>query len=390
MITREITSRLIKLFNQYPIVTVMGPRQSGKTTLCRSSFPGLAYVNLESPDVRELAQTDPKLFLSRLDKGAVIDEVQRVPDLLSWLQVLVDEKRCNSLFVLTGSEQFQISRSISQSLAGRTALLRLLPFSFSEYQLAGGNREIDNMLFKGFYPRIHDQLLDPNQALEDYIETYVERDVRQIGEIRNLSSFRRFIRLCAGRVGQLINLSSLGSDAGISHTTASEWLTILEASYITFRLPPWFSNIRKRLVKSSKLYFYDVGLACHLIGIRQPEQLAVHPLRGPLFENMILMEILKHNYNRGQRLELSFFRDSNGLECDLLYPTGNEMLGIEIKSATTIVSDWFTPMDKVAQLLPALTRRAIIHGGEDHQQRKMGDAVPYLELSNFMQQIDDA
>jgi len=213
-----------------------------------AAFPDLAYVNLERPDQRELAATDPKSFLARLEGGAIIDEVQRVPELLSWLQVLADETGRNSLFVLTGSQQFRLSGSISQSLAGRTALLRLLPFSLAEYLRAGGSGAIDDMLFSGFYPRIHDQRLDPHQALGDYFETYVERDVRQIGEIRNLASFHRFVRLCAGRVGQLINLSSLGADAGVSHQTAREWLTVLEASYIVFQLPPHFANIRRRVL----------------------------------------------------------------------------------------------------------------------------------------------
>ncbi len=390
MIEREITSRLTALFGQYPFVTLTGPRQSGKTTLCRAAFPDLAYVNLERPDQRELAGTDPKSFLARLEGGAIIDEVQRVPELLSWLQVLADETGRNSLFVLTGSQQFRLSGSISQSLAGRTALLRLLPFSLAEYLRAGGSGAIDDMLFSGFYPRIHDQRLDPHQALGDYFETYVERDVRQIGEIRNLASFHRFVRLCAGRVGQLINLSSLGADAGVSHQTAREWLTVLEASYIVFQLPPHFANIRKRLVKSPKLYFHDVGLASHLIGIRKASEIATHPLRGALFENAVVAEALKHGCNRGPRPDLSFFRDSRGLECDLLYRIENGKAAIEIKSGATIASDWFQSLDKVAQALPGISRRAVIHGGSDRQQRAAGDAVPLIGLGAFLQQLDDA
>ena len=255
MIEREITPRLVALFKQYPFVTVTGPRQSGKTTLCRNVFPNLEYVNLEAPDQREFAESDPRAFLARLDDGAILDEIQRVPSLLSYLQVLADEKGRNGLFVLTGSEQFRLSDAIGQSLAGRTALLRLLPFSLAERQLTGASTAVDDILYSGFYPRIHDQGLDPRQALGDYFETYVERDVRQLGEIRNLSSFRRFVRLCAGRVGQLVNLASLGADAGVSHTTAREWLTVLEASYIVFQLQPFHSNLKKRLVKSPKLLF---------------------------------------------------------------------------------------------------------------------------------------
>ena len=279
MIEREITPRLTALFRQYPFVTVTGPRQSGKTTLCRASFPDLEYANLEAPDQRDFAESDPKGFLARFVDGAIIDEIQRVPELLSHLQVVADERGGNGLFVLTGSEQFRLSDAINQSLAGRTALLRLLPFSLTERQRAGEPGAVDEILYSGFYPRIIDQRLNPTQALADYFETYVERDVRRMGEIRNLSNFRRFVRLCAGRVGQLINLSSLGADAGVSHTTAREWLTVLEASYILFQLPPYHANISKRLVKSPKLYFCDTGLAAYLIGIENAGQVATHPSR---------------------------------------------------------------------------------------------------------------
>ncbi len=388
MITREIAPRLTSLFKQYPFVTVTGPRQSGKTTLCRAVFPHLEYVNLERPDQREFAETDPKTFLSRLGDGAILDEVQRLPELLSWLQVLADEKGRNSQFVLTGSEQFRLSDSISQSLAGRTALLRLLPFSLAEYEQAGGGGEIDKMLFSGFYPRIHDQRLDPHQALGDYFETYVERDVRRIGEIRNLSAFRRFVCLCAGRVGQLVNLSSLGADAGVSHQTARHWITILEASYIVFQLPPHFANIRKRLVKSPKLYFYDVGLASYLIGIERASQVATHPLRGALFENAAVIEALKHGFNQGHRPALSFFRDSRGLECDLLYPHAEGSTAIEIKSGATVASDWFDSPERVARTLPNISGASVVYGGSERQTRSKGEIVPLTGLSEFLHSLE--
>ena len=259
MIEREVAPYRIDLFQRYPFVTLTGPRQSGKTTLCQAAFPALEYVNLEAPDVRDFAQTDPRGFLARLDGGAILDEIRRVPELMSYLQVLADETGRNGLFVLTGSEQFRISDAVGQSLAGRTALLRLLPFSLAERARAGASGEIDDILYSGFYPRIHDRGLEARQALGDYFETYVERDVRRIGEIRNLSSFGRFVRLCAGRVGQLANLTALGADAGVSQATARHWLTVLEASYVVFRLPPYFANIRKRLVKSPKLYFFTMS-----------------------------------------------------------------------------------------------------------------------------------
>ena len=387
MIKREIAPCLVGLFEQYPFVTVTGPRQSGKTTLCRAAFPHLDYVNLEAPDQREFAESDPRGFLARFGEGAILDEVQRVPDLLSYLQVLADEAGRNSLFVLTGSEQFRLSDTV-QSLAGRTALLRLLPFSLVERQRTGASDSIDDILYSGFYPRIHDRKLEPRQALGDYFETYVERDVRRIGEIRNLVNFRRFVRLCAGRVGQLANLSSLGADAGVSHTTASHWLTVLEASHVVFRLPPFHANIRKRLVKTPKLYFYDVGLASHLIGIEHAGQISTHPLRGPLFENAVVVEVLKHHFNRGRRSNLSFFRDSRGLECDLLYGNGNGIGAIEIKSGATVASDWFDSLNQIARELPDIAARAVVYGGSERQSRRDGEVVPLAALSGMLERLE--
>ena len=389
MIEREIAPCLATLFGQHPIVTVTGPRQSGKTTLCCAAFPHLDYVNLEAPDRREFAESDPRGFLARFGEGAILDEIQRVPDLLSYLQVLADEAGRNSLFVLTGSEQFGLSDAIGQSLAGRTALLRLLPFSLAERRRTGASDDIDDILYSGFYPRIHDRKLEPRQALGDYFETYVERDVRRIGEIRNLANFRRFVRLCAGRVGQLANLSCLGADAGVSHTTASNWLTVLEASYVVFRLPPFHANIRKRLVKTPKLYFYDVGLASHLIGIEHAGQIGTHPLRGALFENVVVAEALKHRFNRGRRSNLFFFRDSRGLECDLLYENGNGMGAIEIKSGATVASDWFDSLNLVAGELPEIAARAVVYGGPERQSRRDGEVVPLTGLSGMFERMEN-
>ena len=388
MIDRDIATRLVELFDRYPFVTVTGPRQSGKTTLCRETLPSLQYVNLEAPDQREFAQSDPRGFLSALDGGAILDEIQRVPDLLSYLQVFADERGQNNLFILTGSEHFKLSEAISQSLAGRTALLRLLPFSLGERQRIGAGNLVNEILYAGFYPRIYDQDLDPRQALSDYFETYVERDVRRLGEIRNLSSFQRFVRLCAGRIGQLTNTVALGSDAGVSHTTARNWIEVLEASYIAFRLPPFHANIRKRLVKSPKLYFYDVGLASHLIGIEHVDQIATHPLRGALFENMVVVEALKHRYNRGRGHNLSFFRDSRGLECDLLFESGHDICAIEIKSGTTIASDYFDALKSVAKSIPNISAKVVVYGGTVRQSRSAADVVPFSELSDLLARFE--
>ena len=388
MIEREITPCLVKLFKQYPFVTVTGPRQSGKTTLCRGAFPNLKYVNLEAPDQREFAESDPKGFLTPLVGGAILDEVQRVPALFSYLQILADELRRNGLFVLTGSERFTLSDAISQSLAGRTALLRLLPFSLKERRQAGASGDIDDILYSGFYPRIHDQQLEPREALQDYFETYVERDVRRIGNIRNLSSFQRFVRLCAGRVGQLVNLSSLGADVGVSHTTARQWMTILEASYLVFQLQPFHANMRKRLIKSPKLYFYDVGLASHLVGIEHPGQIGTHPLRGPLFENAAIVEVLKHRFNQGRQPNLSFFRDAQGLECDLVCEYGSDLSIIEIKSGSTIAANYFRAIDRVSTMLPHVARKTIVYGGGQHQLRRDVEVVPLADLGLALEKFE--
>jgi uncharacterized protein len=371
MIERTITQQLYRLFDQYPVVTITGPRQSGKTTLCRATFPDLAYVNLESPDNREFATEDPRGFLSRYGGGTILDEIQRTPDLVSYIQAHVDEHRRNGLFVLTGSQQFRVSEAISQSLAGRTALLRLLPFSIAEAQLLKSDLNVETMIYTGFYPRIYDQELNPTQALGDYFETYVERDVRQISEIRNLSSFQQFVRLCAGRVGQLLNLQSLGNDAGVSHTTARQWLSVVEASYVVFVLPPYHVNIGKRLIKSPKLYFYDVGLAAYLLGIENSRQIATHPLKGGLFENLVILEALKSRYNRAKRSNLFFYRDSNGNEVDLIYTLANRLVAVEIKAGETVSRQFFTSLSKLRKLLPEqIAGEVLVYGGDSQQVRQ--------------------
>ncbi len=286
-------------FAKYPVITITGPRQSGKTTLARNTFTEKPYANLENPVTRQFAEEDPLAFLGQYPQGAIIDEIQRVPELLSYIQVIVDERRENSLFVLTGSQQFELMHGITQSLAGRTALLKLLPLSIAELA-THFSPGVDEMLFKGFYPRIYDQDIAPDQAYGDYFETYVERDLRQLVNVKNLSLFQRFVKLCAGRCGQLLNLNSLANDTGISHSTAREWMTVLEASYIVFLLQPFHANIGKRLVKSPKIYFYDVGLASWLLGIEEQRQIATHPLRGGLFENMARQQNLWVNSGVGK------------------------------------------------------------------------------------------
>lgn len=384
MIRREMEPLLTSLFHQYPFVTVTGPRQAGKTTLCRTAFPDLPYTNLEALDQREFARIDPRGFLGQFDNGAIVDEVQHVPELLSYLQVLGDERGTNSQFVLTGSENFALSRTISQSLAGRTAILHLLPCSLTERHQAQPEAKVDKVLFAGFYPRILDQDLDPTQAMGDYLATYVERDVRRLGGIRNLEGFETFTRLAAGRIGQTLNLSKLGADAGVSHTTARAWLSVLEASYIAFRLQPYSSNTRKRLTKSPKLYFVDVGLAAFLLGVNDPGQIATHPLKGALFENAVVTEVLKHHHNRGLRPNLMFYRDMQGLECDLLWQSGNEVHAFEMKSGTTVNPSYFKAINQAAKVIPAVSRKFVVHGGMDRQTRSGCEVVPFLRLDEAL------
>jgi uncharacterized protein len=370
MITREISLYCKEAFEKYPVLTMTGPRQSGKTTLCRSVFKDLPYANLETPDVREFALEDPRGFLGQFPEGAVLDEIQRAPDLVSYIQTRVDEKARNSQFVITGSQQLEISQTISQSLAGRTGLVRVLPFSLGEALQLSEFGSIEALLYTGFYPRIHDQKIAPTQALADYFETYVERDLRQLSELRNLSTFQRFVRLCAGRVGQLLNTQSLGNDAGVSHTTAREWLSLLEASYIVFLLYPYHGNLSKRLIKSPKLYFYDVGLASYLLGVEQASQLTTHPLRGNLFENSVIMEALKHRYNAGRSNNLNFYRDSSGHEVDLIYNIAQHPVPIEIKAGQTIAADFFKGLNHFQTLVPSLpVPPMLVYGGNEQFQR---------------------
>ena len=390
MIAREIAPHLLRLFGQYPFVTVTGPRQSGKTTLCRSVFGHLAYANLEAPHVRRLAEDDPRAFLAQFPDGAVLDEVHRVPDLLSYLQVLGDEAGRPGLFVLTGSEQFGLTGAVSQSLAGRTALLRLLPFTLAERRSAGAADTLEEVLYSGCYPRIHDRGLNPTEALGDYWETYVERDARRIGAIRNLAAFREFAMLCAGRVGQLVNETALGADASVSRPTVSEWLAVLEASDIVFRLRPYSANLRKRLTRSPKLYFHDVGLAGYLLGIEEPRHLIGHPLRGALFENVAVTEAVKQAYNRARRPRLWFFRDRSGFECDLLYETAAGLAAVEIKSGRTIASDWFDAPRRLAKILPQITAQAVVYGGTERQVRTDATAVPLSEFAGFLADLHAA
>ena len=373
MIERNIAPVLLQLATQYPVITLTGPRQSGKTTLTRRLFSDKPYVTLEDPDTRRFATEDPRGFLMQFAQGAILDEIQRAPELTSYLQGMVDADPKPGRFVLTGSHQFELMSQVSQSLAGRTAVLRLLPFTLAEvHRLRGGmaSPDLAQTLLTGFYPRIHDQSLDPSQALADYFATYVQRDLRQLAAVQDLQRFERFVRLCAGRTGQLLNLSSLGNDAGVTHSTARAWIDLLQSSYIVHLLPPWFANTGKRLVKASKLYFHDVGLACWLLGLRSAEQVARDPLWGSLFENFVIMEAMKDRLNAGATAEMYFYRDSEGNEVDLLIPVGTKMHAIEIKAGATINPDYFKGLKTFAAHQPAVfASGCVVFGGADGQSR---------------------
>jgi len=391
MIPRTLAKVLKNLAAQYPVVTVTGPRQSGKTTLCRTTFPKKAYLNLENPDVRAFARDDPRAFLNSHSGGAILDEIQRAPQLVSYLQQMVDEDQSAGRFILTGSQQFEVMTSISQSLAGRTALLKLLPLSIEELTGAGISLPTDRLLLTGFYPRIYDAGLDPTQALGDYVQTYVERDIRQLVAVKDLALFEKFVRICAGRVGQLLNLQSLGNDVGISHSTARNWLTLLEASFVVFLLQPWHTNLSKRQIKSPKLYFYDVGLASWLLGAENETHINRHPLRGNLFENLIVIEALKYRYHRGKRSNLYFWRDAKGNEVDLLLEQGPDVAAVEIKAGATISEDWFKGLEVFSSRLPAPPKAcALIYGGTETQQRSKASIWRAADVAAMMDVIEAA
>lgn len=389
-IDRQAQLVLLQRATLYPVVTVLGPRQSGKTTLCRMAFPDKPYVNLEQPDVRDFAQQDPKAFLAQYPDGAVLDEIQNVPTLLSWLQVLTDADPRKGRFVLTGSHQLQVNAQITQSLAGRTAVLELLPLSLSELAAVGddstvGPDDVNRVMLQGGYPRIHAQDLPPEVMLSDYFATYVERDVRQLINLRHLREFGQCVRLLAGRTGQLLNQTSLGNEVGVSSNTITQWLSLLEASFLVFSLAPWSANIGKRLVKSSKVYFYDVGLACWLLGIKTVEQLQHHPLRGALFENLVVLEVMKSLRNQGLREPLYFFRDSNGLEVDLLLEHADGVQLIEIKASQTVAAPLFKNLRTVSTLLGERVKsQHLVYGGDLRQARTDVDVLPYGQAGSLV------
>ncbi len=365
MITRSISKKILQWAKQYPVVTITGPRQSGKSTLCKLLFNDKDYVSLEDVDERGLATRDPRGFLKRFPNGAVIDEVQRAPDLFSYIQTIVDQHNKDGFFILTGSSQFELLENISQSLAGRTALARLLPFSVSEaYGSKKNLPDLNQFLYTGFYPRIFDKNLDPTEAMSFYVNTYIERDVRKLINVQDISKFETFIKLCAGRTGQLLNLSNLGNDCGIDQTTVKRWLSVLEASFIIKLLRPYYKNFNKRLIKSPKLYFLDTALISYLLGIHKASQMESHPLRGALFESFVISELLKSRFNLGKADNLYFFRDNVGNEVDLILDKGAKVDQIEIKSGQTVNKDFFKGLKYFSKINPDIEKSHVVYGGD--------------------------
>lgn len=384
MIPRELSPQISALLGQYPIVTVLGPRQSGKSTLVKSLFPKMRYVNLEAPDDRQLIAKDPRAFLSSLDaSGTIIDEVQRLPELLSYLQVYVDEQETNGQLILTGSHQVELHQAISQSLAGRTAILRLLPLSFSEVQSLGVNYSAEDYMLNGFYPKLYTHKMDHNKYYQNYVNTYVEKDVRKMINVKDLGLFQDFLHLAAGRTGQLVNYHSMSSDLGVSHHTIKQWFSVLEASFITLKIRPFFENINKRVVKSPKIYFTDPGLVCYLLGIENKTQLSRDPLRGNIFENMIVMELVKHQYNLGKDHYLYFYRDNHQNEVDLLFKSAANLVPIEIKSSQTFNVNFIKGLKFIKNLLPEkIINGAVIYAGDNKH------ALDQFSILNYLNSCD--
>ena len=398
MIRRTLAKKLLEAVGQFPVVTVTGPRQSGKTTLVREELKEYAYLSLELPDQRAFALEDPKGFLKQFDGPLVLDEAQRAPELFSYIQVMVDERNRPGQFVLTGSHNFLLLQTISQSLAGRCAVLHLLPFSLAElthrqpisletfgsdipHDISSPRRPLMELLFSGFYPRIHDQNLPPRDWLGNYYQTYLERDVRNVLKVGDLESFGRFVQLCAGRNGQLLNLSALASDCGITHTTARRWVSVLEASFLIVLLRPHHRNFGKRLVKNPKLYFLDTGLLCFLLRIQSPQDLTAHAARGSVFESFVLSELYKNYIHRGEQPGLYFWRDAGGHEIDFLIDMGSYLLPVEAKSAQTVAEDFFDEIAYWRNLSGHPTDpAALVYGGERPLRRREISVHPWFAL----------
>ncbi len=383
-IQRDIKDKILEYLKYYPVITVTGPRQSGKTTLCKMLFPHKPYVSLENISTREFASNDPKGFLAKYSDGAVLDEIQRAPDLISYIQTLVDERDETGMFILTGSHQFELMKNISQSLAGRTAIVRLLPFTFDEAYSKKSAKGINETMFRGFFPRIFDKKIPPMEAMSSYVSTYLERDLKVLINVKDLSNFQRFLKLCAGRTGQILNLSSLANDCGVSHNTIKSWISVLEASFIIKLTQPYYKNFNKRLVKSPKLCFLDTALVCFLLGIENHRQLESHPLRGAIFETYVLGELLKKRFNKGLQDNIYYFRDNTGNEVDFVLDSGQKIDIIEVKSGQTINSSFFKSLDFLEKISTVDVKRHLVYTGRENHRQNNTNIISWDNISeNF-------
>jgi len=390
MFSRTIKPYLLRLSTQYPIVTMTGPRQSGKTTLCQATFPDHEYINLEALSVREFANLDPQGFLSRIKAGVILDEIQRTPNLASYIQPIVDSEKKPGRFILTGSQQLEISQTINQSLAGRTALLKLLPLSYPELYAKHPANNIGELLYAGFYPRIFDQHLNPSEALSFYLSTYVERDIRSLIHVKDLSTFERFLKICATQIGQLLNYTTIANDCGIDQKTVKSWLSVLEASFILYQVQPHYQHFRKRLTKSTKLYFYDVGLAAYLLGISNSAHLLTNPAKGFLFENFIVTEFIKNRFNHVKDSNIYFYRDHAGNEVDIILDYGDELYSIEIKSSETINTEFFKGLHFYQNLAGTKnTRRFIVYAGTESYETNQIKIFSYQHFNQLFAEINE-
>ncbi|WP_132531780.1 ATP-binding protein [Pedobacter psychrotolerans] len=382
-VKRQITHIIKKQQSKFPILALTGPRQSGKTTLLKELFKDYRYISLENPDIRAFATDDPNGFLNEYSENVILDEVQRVPSLFSYIQTKVDESKKMGQYILSGSQNFHLLNSITQTLAGRVALFKLLPLDFEELKAAELlEDDYPQALFKGFYPAIFDRDIDPKVFYTNYIQTYVEKDVTELLNVKDLKAFRTFLGLCAGRAGQLLNISALANDCNISQPTAKAWLSILESSYLIFLLQPYHQNFNKRLVKSPKLYFYDTGLLCYLLGIRSADEIILNRLKGSLFENLILAELQKKNYHQYTHLDYYFWQDSNGNEIDILLKNYNGFDVFEIKATETISIKLFKQMDRFAELAaPEDVKKTLIYGGKQNQKRSKYQVQSWKDIS---------
>jgi len=389
MIKRELSKKIKKQKSKFPVIAITGPRQSGKTTLAKTVFPEYEYYNLENLNTKKIVENDPVGFIDSLKRKVIIDEIQKVPELLSQIQIKVDEKKSTGQFVLTGSESLLLSEKISQSLAGRVVNNVLLPFSYAELQQSGNAiKDIDRQILTGFYPRIYDTKIGFADFYPEYISTYVQRDVRQLKNIGDLSLFEKFLQLLAGRTGQIINLSSLANDVGVSHNTIERWISLLEASYIVFRLRPYYKNFGKRVIKAPKIYFYDTGLLCYLLGIYSIKELRVHFAYGNLYENLVISEVIKKIYNDKLPLKIYYYRDSNQVEIDLIIDSGSTLYFCEIKSAKTFSQDFLKNLKKIQNKLTIRSKKIIIYQGDLEQTIKNVELINFASIQRIFQKTN--